>query len=179
MSSETVCRDYVKTLANNEQDHLKYLLKDKCTCIFIVINESEVDKTKFINVIVGDIDVLEKMYLIECCITETVNQSIICMKIDNILCKLDIARENFFLLLFDVASYVTACTVMLLKVLYPHLFHITCLAHMLHNCVEKVHAAFADVENLIAHAKVATIKNKLRQAQFKHMGSPLELVVTK
>ena len=33
MPSETVCRDYVKTLANNEQDHLKYLLKDKC--IFI------------------------------------------------------------------------------------------------------------------------------------------------
>ena len=38
MSSETVCRDYVKTLANNEQDRLKYLLKVKC--IFIVINES-------------------------------------------------------------------------------------------------------------------------------------------
>ena len=31
MPSETVCRDYVKTLANNEQDRLKYLLKDKCT----------------------------------------------------------------------------------------------------------------------------------------------------
>ena len=61
MPSETVCRDYVKTLANNEQDRLKYLLKDKC--VFIVIDESEVDKTKFINVIVGD--------LIECCITGT------------------------------------------------------------------------------------------------------------
>ena len=102
MPSETVCRDYVKTLANNEQDRLKYLLKDKC--IFIVIDESEVDKTKFINVIVGDIDVPEKTYLIECCVTETVNQSIICMKIDDILRKLDIARENFLLLLSDVAS---------------------------------------------------------------------------
>ena len=78
MPSETVCRDYVKTLANNEQDCLKYLVKDKC--IFIVIDESEVDKTKFINVIVGDIDVVETTYLIECYITETVNQSIICMK---------------------------------------------------------------------------------------------------
>ena len=37
MPSETVCRDYVKTLANNKQDHLKYLLKDKH--IFIVIDE--------------------------------------------------------------------------------------------------------------------------------------------
>ena len=47
--------------------------------------------TKFTNIIVGDIDVPEKIYLIKCCITETVNQSIICMKIDNILHKLDIA----------------------------------------------------------------------------------------
>ena len=57
------------------------------------------DKMRFINVIVRDIDVLEKMYLIECCVTESMNQSIICMKIDDILHKLDIARENFLLLL--------------------------------------------------------------------------------
>ena len=50
--SETVCRDYVKTLANNKQDCLKYLLKDKY--IFIIINESEADKMKFINVIMGE-----------------------------------------------------------------------------------------------------------------------------
>ena len=53
MASETMCKDYTKTLANNGQDRLKYLLKDRCICI--VIDESEVDKTKFINVIVGDI----------------------------------------------------------------------------------------------------------------------------
>ena len=41
------------------------------------------DKTK----IVGDIDVPEKTYLVECCVTETVNQSIICMKIDDILAQ--------------------------------------------------------------------------------------------
>ena len=173
MPSETVCRDYVKTLANNEQDRLKYLLKDKC--IFIVIDESEVDKTKFINVIVGDIDVPEKTYLIKCCVTETVNQSIICMKIDDILRKLDIARENFLLLLLDAASYMMACTATL-KVLYTRLFHVICPAHMLHNCAEKVRGAFADVDNLVAHVKAATIKNKSRQA---HIGSPPEPVVTR
>ena len=170
MPSETLCRDYVKTLANNKQDHLKYLLKDKY--IFIGINESEVDKTKFVNVIVGDIDVSEKMYLIECCITETVNQSIIYMKIDDILCKLDIVRENFLLLLSDVASYMMACTVTTLKVLYPCLFHVTCFAHMLQNCVEKVCGAFADVDNLVACVKVATIKNKLMMMWFYVTHSP-------
>ena len=81
------------------------------------------DKMKFINVIVGDIDVSEKIYLIECCISETVNKSIICMKIDDILRKLDIARENFLLLLSDAASYTMACTGML-KVLCPRMFHV-------------------------------------------------------
>ena len=41
------------------------------------------------------------------------------------------------LLLSDAASYMTACTAAL-KVLYPYLFHMTCTAHMLHNCAEKV-----------------------------------------
>ena len=176
MPSETVCRDYVKILANNKQDRLKYLLKHKC--IFIVIDESEVDKTKFINIIVEDIDVPEKTYLIECCVTETVNQSIICMKTDDILRKLDIARENFLLLLSDATSYMTACTATL-KVLYPRLFHVTCLAHMLRNCEEKVRSAFADVDNLVARVKAATIKNKSGQAQFKHIDSPPEPVVTR
>ena len=85
------------------------------------------------------------------------------MKIDDILCKLDIARENFLLLLSDMASYMMACTVML-KVLYLCLFHITCLVHILHNCAEKVHGTFTDVDNLVVHVKAATIKNKLRQA---------------
>ena len=176
MPLETVCRDYVKTLANNEQDRLEYLLKDKH--IFIVIDEIEVDKTKFINLSMGDIDVPEKTYLIECCVTETVNQSIICMKIDDILRKLDIARENFLLLLSDAASYMTACTPTL-KVLYSHLFHVTCLVQMLHNCAEKVCVAFADVDNLVARVRAVTIKNKSRQAQFKHIGSPPEPVVTR
>ena len=136
------------------------------------------DKTKFINVIVGDIEVPEKMYLMECCITETLNQSIIFLKIDDILRKLDIARENFLLLLSDAASYMTACTATL-KVLYPRLFHVTCLAQMRTIVWKKVCGAFADVDNLIARVKVATIKNKSRQAQFKHIGSPPEPVVTR
>ena len=65
------------------------------------------------------------------------------------------------------------------KVLYLRLFHVTCLAHMLHNCAEKVCGAFADVDNLVARVKATTIKNKSRQAQFKHIGSPLEPVVTR
>ena len=65
---------------------------------------------------------------------ETVSQNILCAKIDDCIQNLDIPREN--LLLSDAASYMTAGTVAL-KVLYPYLFHVTCTAHMLHNCAEK------------------------------------------
>ena len=131
--SETVCRDYVKTLANNIQDFEVPTERQ--------VDESEVDKTKIINVTVGDIDVPEKTYLIECC-------------------------------------YMVACTVTL-KVLYLRLFHVACLAHMLHYCAEKVCGAFVDGDNLVACVKAATIKNKSRQTQFKHISSSLEWVVTR
>ena len=73
----------------------------------------------------------------------------------------------------------TAC-IATLEVLYPRLFHVTCLAaHMPHNCAEKVRGVFADVDNLVARVKAATIKNKSRQAQFKHIGSSPEPVVTR
>ena len=72
----------------------------------------------------------------------------------------------------------TACRATL-KVLYPRLLHVTCLAHMLHNCAEKVRGAFVDVDNLVARVTAATIKNKSRQAQFKHISSPPEPVVTR
>ena len=40
-------------------------------------------------------------------------------------------------------------------------------------------SASADVDNLVARVKPATIENKSRQAQFKHIGSPPEPVVTR
>ena len=92
--------------------------------------------------------------------------------------ELDIPRENFVLLLSDAASYMTACTAAL-KVLYPYRFHVTCTAHMLHNCVEKVRSYFTEVDNLVARVKAATVKNKTRRSLFKDIGSSPEPVVTR
>ena len=167
---------YVKTLANNEQDRLKYLLKDKF--IFIVIDESEVDKTKFINVIVGDIDVPEKTYLIECCVTESVNQSIICMKIDDILRKLDIART--FLSLSECGQLYNGLhsdvkgTLPALVSCYMSCAH---AAQLWKKCA--VLSLMSTTSLPMLKLKVATIKNKSKQAQFKHIGSPPEPVVTR
>ena len=48
-----------------------------------------------------------------------------------------------------------------LKELYPSLMHVTCAAHLLHNCAIRVSAHFKNIDEIIA-----TIKNKDRKKDF-------------
>ena len=73
--SETMCREHVHELAESEQGRIKELLMDKK--VFLVVD-------------VGDIDVPEKTYLLDCSVVETVNQNVMCAKIDDCLRNLDI-----------------------------------------------------------------------------------------
>ena len=66
-----------------------------------------------------------------------------------------------------------------LKPLYPKLFPVTCVAHLLHNCAMKIKSHFEDVDQLIAKIKAVTIKNKTRQAKFSAIGYPSQHVPTK
>ena len=58
-----------------------------------------------------------------------------------------------------------------LKELYPSLMHVTCVAHLLHNCAMRVRAHFKNIE-VIATIKAATIKNKDRKKDFDDAGLP-------
>ena len=64
-----------------------------------------------------------------------------------------------------------------LKILYPNLFHVTCVSHMLHNCSEKMHAYYTDVDQLIAWA--ATVKNNTRRNKYEDIGMPPEPALTR
>ena len=66
-----------------------------------------------------------------------------------------------------------------LKSLYPKLFHVTCVAHLLHNCAMKIKSHFEDVDQLIAKVKAVTIKNKTRRAKFSAIGNPSQPVPTR
>ena len=66
-----------------------------------------------------------------------------------------------------------------LKSLYPKLFHVMCIAHLLYNCAMKIKSQFEDVDQLIAKVKAATIKNKIRQAKFSAIGYPPQPVSTR
>ena len=176
MPSESSCRAHVDTLASKELQRIKDCLHGKR--VFLVVDESEIEQKKYLNILVGDTAAPETTYVADCSIVETVNQQIVATKIDDVLRKLDVEWNNFVLLLSDAARYMTACTTTL-KLLYPRLFHVTCMAHLLHNCAEKVRGQFADVDNLIARVKAVTVNNKTRRSQFAKIGSPPQPVVTR
>ena len=60
----------------------------------------------------------------------------------------------------------------MLKSLYPKLFHVTCVAHLSHSCAMKIKSLFEDVYQLIAKIKAVTIKNKSKQAKFSAICLP-------
>ena len=67
----------------------------------------------------------------------------------------------------------------ILKSLYPELFHVTCAAHLLHNCATKIKSYSEDVDHLVAKVKAPTVGNKIKQAKFAVIGCRSNSVVTR
>lgn len=66
-----------------------------------------------------------------------------------------------------------------LKILYPNLFHVTCIAHLLHNCALQIKSHYDIVDNLIAKIKSVVVKNKERKSLFDEIGTPPQPIVTR
>ena len=99
--------------------------------IFIVIDAAEVDGKKYLNILGGHVENPAHTVALESFILQSApNQTTIVQHIDDCIRKLPIERKNFVLLLSDSASYVVGRA---LKLLYNNLFHVTCVAHLLHN----------------------------------------------
>ena len=104
LSSETAARASVAQLASQKEENIREILRDKK--VYLVVDEAEVDKQKYIDVLVGSLDTLNKTFLIECPPLESssnVNSSIILHTVDDVLRQLGTKRENFVLLLTDAA----------------------------------------------------------------------------
>ena len=177
LPSESSCRKKVEEMGEMEMNRVKNLVNGQK--IFLAADESDISGTKYLNILVGLLDKPEQTYLIACKVLPgpPTAQSI-CQEIDDLLQFLNVARNDFCLLLSDAARYMEAAG-HTLKSLYSQLFHVTCVAHLLHNCALRVKAKFPAVDNLIACVKAATIKNKTRQAMFASIGKPPQPVITR
>ena len=153
------------------------------TKIFLIVDEAEVAKQKYISVLVGSLDTPNQTFFVNYHPLDSgrnVNSSIILHTVDDILRQVEIKRENFSLFLTDAARYMSSAG-KTLKELYPSLMHVTCVAHLLHNCAMRVHAHFKNIDEVIATIKAATIKNEDRKKDFHDAGlpSPPDRVITR
>ena len=181
LPSETAARACVAKLASQKEEQIQELLRDKK--IFLIVDEAEVAKQKYISVLVGSLDAPNQTFLVNCHPLDSgrnVNSSIILHTADDILRLLEIKRENILLFLTDAARYMSSAG-KTLKELYPSLMHVTCVAHLLHNCAMRGRAHFKNIDEVIAMIKAATIKNKDRKKDFHDAGlpSPPDPVITR
>ena len=138
------------------------------------MDEAEIAKQKYISVLVGSLDAPNQTFLVDCHPLDSgsnVNSSIILHTVDDILRLLEIKRENFSLFLTDAARYMSLAG-KTLKELFASLMHVTCVAHLLHNCAMRAHAYLKNINEIIATIKAATIKNKDRKKDFHDAGLP-------
>ena len=147
------------------------------------MDEAEIAKQKYISVLVGSLDATNQTFLVDCHPLDSgsnVNGSIILHTVDDVLRQLETKRENFSLFLTDAARYMSLAG-KTLKELYSSLMHVTCVAHLLHNCAMHVRAHFKNIDEIIATIKAATIKNKDRKKNFHDAGlpSPPDPVITR
>ena len=143
------------------------------------VDESTLSGMQYLNILVGNLKTPHVSHLHDCqplkCAS---NNNIIAQAVDDAVKNLGINRSFFCLLLSDAAKYMIAAGITL-KSLYPKLFYVTCVAHLLHNCAIKIKSHFEDVDQLIAKVKAVTIQNKTRQAEFSAIDYPPQPVPTR
>ena len=99
---------------------------------FLIVDEAEIAKQKYISVLVDILDAPNQTFLVDCHPLDSgsnVSSSIILRTVDDILRQLEIKRENFSLFLTDAARYMSLAG-KILKELYPSLMHVTCVAQL-------------------------------------------------
>ena len=147
------------------------------------MDKAEIATQKYISVFVGSLNAPNQTFLVDCHPLDSgsnVSSSIILHTVDDILRQRETKRENFSLFLTDAARYMSLAG-KTLKESYPSLMHVTCVAHLLHNCVMRVRAHFKYIDEIIATIKATTIKNKDRKKDFHDAGlpSPPDPVITR
>ena len=96
LPSETAARACVAKLAFQKEEQTQELLRDKK--IFLIVDEAEITKQKYISVLEGSLHAPYQTFLVNCHPLDSgrnVNSSIILHTVDDILRQLEIKRENF------------------------------------------------------------------------------------
>ena len=134
--------------------------------MFFVADEGDVNGAKYLNILGGEIDNLQTVYLLDVVPVDNINQNIVCQKLDDTSRKFNIDRANVLLFLSDAASYMKSAAVTM-KSLYPRMLHVTCFAHLIHNCAMKIGNQCIATDNVISTIKA--VKSNQSEATISHL----------
>ena len=176
LPSVSSARRIVQSIGESKIDDIKRKLKDQN--IFVISDESCCKNLKFVNVMCGRLDEPHKTYLVSCKTIQKVDSDNVLRMIHDAMIMMNVERGNVLLFISDAAPYMIRCG-LTLKSLYPKLRHLTCLAHLIHNCSERVRGTFGAIDNLIATVKSATVKNRSRLNMFEKIGAPPQPILTR
>lgn len=154
---------------------------------FAVDETTDITGRYIANLLVGVLkcDASSQPYLIACRELQKTNHSTVSRFINDglkLLWPLGGHDENVILMLSDAAPYMVK-TAEVLKVFYPNIIHVTCVAHMLNRVAEKVRDIHPKVNKLINNVKKSFLKAPSRVQVYKELlpGVPLppEPIITR
>lgn len=175
--SETQARRLLNKLAYEEIITLTRYFTN--TEIFLIVDESEIKKTKYVNVLAGKISnpgIIKILGVIP--LEVNLSSNVVNEIIYSTLEKFIIRPNNFTLLISDAASYMVK-SASHFKCSNEKFIHVECLAHLVHNCAMRIKAYYTEVNDLISAIQAATIKCKSRIRLFESIMLPPKVIVTR
>ena len=119
LPSETTCRRTALQLSEDELKRIRNAVYDKH--IFLIVDESTLSGTPYLNILVGSLETPHVSYLYDCQTLKCApNSNIIAQAVEDAVRNLGINRSFFCLLPSDAAKYMIAAGITL-KSLYPKL----------------------------------------------------------
>ena len=118
--------------------------------IFLIVDDGELQGVHFLAILMGALHEPATTYLYECKpLSSTPTGLIVGRAVDTALRECNITPEQFSLLLTDAASYMKTAAEGL-KFTYDRFFHVTCIAHLIHNCAMRVRDFYSTVDVVIS-----------------------------
>lgn len=156
----------------------EYLQNEK---IFIIMDESEINGTKYFNLLAGRINAPNVNFVLDVYVlpeNTSMDSNLVISILNRNITAYGLNINDLVLIVTDAARYMTkACKD--LKTINPNFFHVTCLAHLVHNCAMRIKAFYTAVDHCISSVKAITVKNRRISSLFSIIGKPPSVIVTR
>lgn len=163
-SESSLRNKYVKSVYECAVGNIKKAIQNRF--LWISIDETTDAMKRYVaNVVVGILhaeeEISKQRFLINVEVLEKVNHSTIARLFDNSINKFGINKDNVLIFVTDAAPYMVKASASI-RVFYPNITHITCIAHGMHRVCEYIRDYCSNVDLFISKAKTVFLKSPAR-----------------